>query len=90
MDQQQYFEQLKQFGTVFLNGYGGDMQAATTGLQKVNELLAENPGVIKFVANPENQKVMGEAIEALGKKKGDIWGMIPTLTKLGKKLKFNQ
>lgn len=83
-----YAEQLRNFGALFLAGFGNDVNKATEALEKSNEILTENPRIIPMLAHEENQKQIGEIITYVGSGKGDILGIISKVQKLAKKLKF--
>lgn len=49
-------QELRTFGALMLNGVGNDQQTAAEALKMVNKLLVENPKLIPFISNPENQE----------------------------------
>lgn len=85
---EQFTTEIKTFAALFLAGFGNDMQNATEALKKSNEVLAENPRIIPAIADEENQKLVGELIKIVESGKGDIFKIIPKVTKLAKKLKI--
>lgn len=84
----QFTTEIKNFAAHFLAGFGNDMQKATAALKKSNEVLAENPRIIPALADEENQKLVGELITVVESGKGDIFKILPKVTKLAKKLKI--
>lgn len=48
--------ELRTFGALMLEGVKNDQTKAAEALKAVNKLLVENPKVIPFISNPENQE----------------------------------
>jgi hypothetical protein len=85
---EQFTEQLRTFGGLFLAGFNGDVAKATEALEKSNKILADNPRIIPMLANEDNQKQIGEIITFVESGKGDLFSIIAKVQKLGKKLKI--
>lgn len=78
---------LKEFGTVFLAGFGNDIVKATEALNKTNDVLKSNPKMIPILANEENQKQIIEIRNFIDSGKGDVFSVIKKVKELGSKLK---
>lgn len=83
-----YTEQLRDFGGLFLAGFGNDAQKATEALKKSNNILKENPRILPALADEGNQKQIGEIIKFIESGKGNFLTIIPKVQDLAKKLKF--
>ena len=87
MEIEAYKTELKEFGTVFLAGFGNDIVKATEALKKTNDVLKSNPKMIPVIANEENQKGFMEIRNYVDSGKGDIFSVIKKVKELGSKIK---
>ena len=85
---EQFTNELKTFGALFLAGFGNDLEKATQALQKSNGILKDNPRIIPMLADEGNQKQIGEIIKYVESGKGDFFGTIAKVKELAKKLKI--
>lgn len=88
MATEQYTNELKVFGALFLAGFGNDINKATEALNKSNTILKDNPRIIPMLADEGNQKQIGEIITFIESGKGNLFDVINKVKTLAKKLKF--
>lgn len=84
---EKYFEQLKRFGSTFLNGFDGDVEKATLALDKTNEFMESNQNIIPWISDEENQKILAEIPAILTDNKMTVLQKVAKVMKIGKKLK---
>lgn len=49
-------EQIQILATQILQGVGGDAKKASEGIKAINNILAQNPKIIPFIADEKNRK----------------------------------
>ncbi len=85
---EKYTNELRNFGAMFLAGFGNDIEKATEAMEKTNELMQKNPRIIPMLANEENQATIKQTVDFIESGKGNPIKVFQEIKKLGAKLKI--
>lgn len=80
-------QELRIFGALMLKGVDNNQKKAGEALTAVNKLLNENPKVIPFISNPENQETFKKIKVPKSASPMELMSFVGELKNLTKKFK---